>query len=77
MRIKGDRGSVTFDMGNGYVAEAMGEMLIGRKFVAEVRSMKYWNPPHQNERITPEQIEWIKSEVKKWMNENTMQIIFE
>ena len=40
-------------------------------------TMKTWEPPHENEKISKEQIERIIQEVQKSMNENTVQIIFE
>ena len=74
MKIAGSMNYVKFDLENGYVIKAEGEMLVGRKFVA---SMKTWEPPHENEKISKEQIERIIQEVQKSMNENTVQIIFE
>lgn len=52
-------------------------MIIGRKFVAYMDTMKIWEPPHENVKISKEQIERIIQEVQKSMNENTVQIIFE
>ena len=60
-----------------YVIKAEGEMLVGRKFVAYTDTMKTWEPPHENEKISKEQIERIIREVQKSMNKNTVQIIFE
>ena len=52
-------------------------MLVGRKFVVYLDTMKTWEPPHESEKISKEQIERIIYEVKKSMNENTVQIVFE
>ena len=77
MKITGSMNYVKFDLENGYVIKAEGEMLVGRKFVAYTDTMKTWEPPHENEIISKEQIERIIQEVQKSMNENTVQIIFE
>ena len=75
MKITGSINYVKFDLENGYVIKV--EMLVGRKFVAYMDTMKTWEPPHENEKISKEQIERIIQEVQKSMNENTVQIIFE
>lgn len=77
MKITGSMNYVKFDLENGYVIKAEGEMLVGRKFVAYIDTMKTWESPHENEKISKEQIERIIQEVQKSMNENTVQIIFE
>ena len=77
MKIAGSMNYVKFVLENGYVIKAEGEMLVGRKFVAYMDTMKTWEPPHENEKISKEQIERIIQEVQKSMNENTVQIIFE
>ena len=77
MKITGSMNYVKFDLENGYVIKAEGEMLVGRKFVAYRDTMKKWEPPHENEKISKEQIKIINQEVQKSMNENTVQIIFE
>jgi hypothetical protein len=77
MKITGSMNYVKFDLENGYVIKAEGEMLVGRRFVAYTDTMKAWESPHENEKISKEQIERIIQEVQKSMNENTVQIIFE
>ena len=77
MKITGSMNYVKFDLENGYVVKAEGEMLVGRKFVVYRNTMKYWEPPHEQEKLREEQIEEIIQEVRKNMNENTVQIIFE
>ena len=77
MKITGSMNYVKFDLENGYVIKAEGEMLIGRQFVAYKNTMKAWEEPHQNEEVTQNQIENIIQEVKNNMNEKTVQIIFE
>lgn len=75
MKITGSNNYVKFDLENGYVIKAEGEMLMGRKFVAYMNTMKTWEPPHERKN-SKEQIERIIQEVQKSMNENTVKIIF-
>ncbi len=77
MKVTGSMNYIRFDLENGYVIKAEGEMLVGRKFVVYLDTMKTWEPPHESEKISKEQIERIIYEVKKSMNENTVQIVFE
>lgn len=77
MKITGSMNYIKFDLENGYAVKAEGEMLVGRKFVTYTGTMKTWEPSHENEKISKEQIERIIQEVQKSMNENTVQIIFE
>ena len=77
MKIAGGMNYIKFDLENGYVIKAEGEMLVGRKFVVYTDTMKTWEPPHENEKISKEQIERIIREVQKSMSENTVQITFE
>lgn len=77
MKITGSMNYVKFDLENGYVVKAEGEMLVGRKFVAYKDTMKTWEPPHENEELHEEHIKSIIQEVQKSMNENTVQIMFE
>ena len=77
MKIAGSMNYVKFDLENGYVIKAEGEMLVGKKFVAYRDTMKFWEPPHEHEELLEEQIESIIQEVQRNMNENTVQIVFE
>lgn len=77
MKITGSLTYVKFDLENGYVIKAKGEMLVGRQFVAYKNTMKSWEEPHQNEEVTQIQIENIIQEVKNNINEKTVQILFE
>ena len=77
MKITGSMNYVKFDLENGYVMKAEGEMLVGRKFVVYKDTMKSWEVPHEKEVVLDEQIESIIQEVKRNTNENTVQIIFE
>lgn len=77
MKITGGRNYVKFDMENGYIMRAEGEMLLGKKFVVYKDTMQTWEVPHEKEVISEEQKEKIIQEVMNNMNENTVQIIFE
>lgn len=76
MKITGSMHYVKFDLENGYMIKAEGEMLAGRQFVAYKNTMKSWEEPHQNEEVTQIQIEKIIQEVKNTLNEKPLQIIF-
>ena len=77
MKITGGRDYIEFDLENGYVVKASGELLVGKTFVVETSTMKFWEPPHEDEEVTPNQIEMIMSEVSRITNENTARIVFE
>lgn len=77
MRITGTRNFIQFDLENGYVAKAEGEMLIGKKFVVYKDTIKFGETPHEKEEITSNQILEIINEVQRNTNKNTVQIIFE
>lgn len=77
MKVTGSMNYIKFDLENGYVIKAEGEMLVGRKSVVYLDTMKTWESPHESEKIGKEQIERIIYEVKKSMIENTVQIVFE
>lgn len=77
MKITGTSSYIKFDLENGYVLKAEGEMLTEGRFIVYKNSMKFWEEPHSDEKITEEQIEEIIREVTANMNDNTVQIIFE
>ena len=77
MKITGGMNYAKFDLENGYVVKAEGEMLVGRQFMVYRDTMKCWEPPHEHEKISEEQIESIIQEVQRNMNDNTVQIVFE
>ena len=77
MKITGSINYVKFNLENGYVMKAEGEMLVGRKFIAYRDTMKSWEVPHEKEEVSDEQIESIIQEVNRSTNGDTVQIIFE
>ncbi len=52
MKITGTRSTITFDLENGFLLRAQGELLINKKFVVYKDSMTQWEPPHENLPIT-------------------------
>lgn len=77
MKITGNMSQIKFDLENGYVVKAEGEMLVGGKFVVYTDTMKSWESPHENEKISKHELKKIMEEVEKSKNENTVQIFFE
>lgn len=77
MKITGGRGYIKFDLENGYVMKAEGEMLIDNTFLVYIDTMKSWELPHNNEKVTNEQVENIIKAACKMMDRNTIQLIFE
>ena len=77
MKITGSMNYIKFDLENGYVMKAEGEMLVGNKFVVYRDTMKAWESPNEKEEVLETQIENIIQEVNRNTNENTVQIIFE
>ncbi|MBC1643178.1 hypothetical protein HB958_01620 [Listeria welshimeri] len=76
MKITGSNSYVKFDLENGYVVKADGEMLIGGKFVAFKDSMRQWEPPHHNEELSENEVQEIIQQVEQNTNENTVHISF-
>lgn len=77
MKITGGSSYVKFDMEDGHIVIATGEMLIGGKFIVETSSMKVWEPPFENESLSIDDIEEIKKQVLTKTTEKSVQIIFE
>ncbi len=77
MKITGTKSYIKFDLENGYILKADGELLTGNRFVVYIDSIKYWEPPYESQVVTPEEICMIIEEVKEQQNETTMQIFFE
>ena len=77
MKISGGRNYVKFDLENGDIVKAEGEILLGRKFVVYKATMKYLAGFHKGEKLSSEQIQDIIFEVQRMTNENTVQLVFE
>ena len=65
MKITGTRSTITFDLENGFILKAQGELLINKKFVVYKDSMTQWEPPHENLPTTQREIENIIHTAKK------------
>lgn len=76
MKITGTRSYIDFDLENGNIIRADGELLINKQFVVYINSMRYIQKKDapDNIQIT---IDRIIKEVSAISNENTMKIIFE
>ena len=77
MKITGTRSSVKFDLEDGYVIIARGELLTGKRFVVYKNSMTKWEPPHSEETVTKEQMDKIIETVKSMEQSETVQLFFE
>ena len=74
MKITGTRSTITFDLENGFLIKAQGELLINKKFVVYKDSMTQWEPPHENLPITQREIENIINTAKKMESNQTIQL---
>lgn len=77
MRITGTNSYVKFDLENGHVLKAEGEMLTNGRFVAFKDTMNRWEPPFEKETLSNDDINEIIKQVNSNMNESTIQITFE
>lgn len=76
MKITGDKSHITFELEDGYVLKAEGELLASGAFLVYRDTMEAWAPPHQAEPVTQSQIAAIIAWVKKNTNKNTVKLIF-
>ena len=76
MKITGTRSTITFDLENGFLLKAQGELLIDKKFVVYIDSMTHWEHPHENIPITPREIDNIINTAKKMESGQTIQLDF-
>ena len=76
MKITGTRSTITFDLENGFLLKAQGEVLINEKFVIYKESMTPWEPPHENLPITPREIDNIINMAKKMESDQTIRLDF-
>lgn len=77
MKITGTRSSIKFDLEDGYVMKARGELLTGKRFVVYKNSMTKWEPPHSEEAVTKEEIDKIIEAVNRMERSETVQLFFE
>ena len=76
MKITGGSSYIKFDMGNGCIVRAEGEMLINKTFLVYKSSMKRWESPHENEALSERQINEIIEKVEESMTKDTGRILF-
>ena len=77
MIIRGGMFYIIFDMENGYVLRAAGELEPGAKFCVYKSSLRHWEPPHEKEPLTQEQIAAIIKEAESMNGEGRVGIRFE
>ena len=66
---------ITYD--NGYAINVSGELFPGATFVAYKKSIKRWDPPHENEILSQEMIIKLISDVEATYSEGKVKIVFE
>lgn len=76
MKIRGGMNYIIFDMENGYVLRAGGELLFSGTFWCHKDTIKNWEPPHENEPVTLEQYEDLVKQVNSRNPENSVPIEF-
>ena len=77
MKITGTRSSIKFDLEDGYVMKARGELLTGKRFVVYKNSMTKWEPPHSEEAVTKEEIDKIIETANRMERSEIVQLFFE
>lgn len=77
MKISGTRSTIVFNMEDGHIMRANGELLLNGSFVVDKKTMLSWEPPYRSETVTIETVNDIIQEVENMTNSNTMKIIFE
>ena len=77
MKITGTRSTIVFNMEDGHIMYAKGELLLNKSFVVDKKNMLSWEQPYENETVTTETINNIIQEVENMTNANTMKIIFD
>ncbi|MBQ8044656.1 MAG: hypothetical protein IJ272_11040 [Clostridia bacterium] len=77
MKISGTRGNIWFDLENGYIMKAQGELLMDGKFVVYTDTMKSWETPYDKEMVTQEQVNNVIKEAIKVSSNFEMTLIFE
>ena len=76
MKIQGTRGSITFDYENGYAVTASGELCLNHTFWVNKQSIVYWDPPHERERVTEQQLAKLIEDVTEANKTSYGQVLF-
>lgn len=77
MKVRGGLDYIIFDMEDGYVMKAYGELRPGGKFIVYKSSMKKWESPHEKEEVTPQKVADIMKEIERTSGPDTVEIIFQ
>ena len=75
--IRGGMYYVTVSYDNGYAIKVSGELFPGATFIAYISSIKNWEPPHEQERLTPEMVTKLITDVEKCNTPGKVTIKFE
>lgn len=62
--IRGSMYYVTVTYDNGYVIKVSGELFPKATFIAYKRSIKNWEPPHEQEKLTSEMVNKLIADVE-------------
>lgn len=76
VNIHGSLDYIIFDYHNDYTMRAYGELQYGGGFLVYKSSMKKWQPPHEDEPVTPEIVNAIIDEVRRTRTEDNVNITF-
>ena len=75
--IRGSMYYVTVTYDNGYAIKVGGELFPGATFIAYKSSIKNWELPHEQERLTSEMVTKLITDVEKCNTPGTVTIKFE
>ena len=75
--IRGGMFYVTVIYDNGYVIKVSGELFPGATFIAYKSSIKSWESPHEQEKLTPEMVNKLIADVEKRNSPGKVFIKFE
>lgn len=63
--IRGGMHYVTVTYENGYAIKVSGELFPGATFIAYKSSIKNWEPPHEQESLTPDMVTKLIADINK------------
>ena len=75
--IRGGMFYVTITYDNGYAIKVSGELFPGATFIAYKSSIKKWEPPYEQETLTPEMVTKLVADVEKGNSPGKVNIKFE
>lgn len=75
--IRGGMHYVTITYDNGYAIKVSGELFPGATFIAYKKSIKKWEPPHDNEPLTTSMKEKLIFDTEKCNEPGKVKIVFQ